>query len=91
MPKIQKNGTKNRELEEHIIEKTVSNSDEKSVQEKVSEDSRSTKSIVKSVTRRGRGQRAGGGKKLKVIPLGGLHEIGKNNHLTLNMTMKFLF
>ena len=58
--------------------KTVSNSDEKSVQEKVSEDSRSTKSIVKSVTRRGRGQRAGGGKKLKVIPLGGLHEIGKN-------------
>ena len=58
--------------------KTVSNSDEKNVQEKVSDDNRSTKSIVKSVTRRGRGQRAGGGKKLKVIPLGGLHEIGKN-------------
>lgn len=58
--------------------KTVSNSDEKNIQEKVSDDNRSTKSIVKSVTRRGRGQRAGGGKKLKVIPLGGLHEIGKN-------------
>ena len=52
--------------------------EEKNIQEKVSDDNRSTKSIVKSVTRRGRGQRAGGGKKLKVIPLGGLHEIGKN-------------
>ena len=49
--------------------KTVSNSDEKNIQEKVSDDNRSTKSIVKSVTRRGRGQRAGGGKKLKVILL----------------------
>ena len=34
--------------------KTVSNSDEKNIQEKVSDDNRSTKSIVKSVTRRGK-------------------------------------
>ena len=41
-----KKRNKNRELEEHIIEKLFLIVMKKSVQEKVSEDSRSTKSIV---------------------------------------------